>query len=104
MDAKPCEMCGTPVDEGDYQDDGYRHTDGRCTEYLKAALGAANKHAAGMASLATHLQAELDKQRRKSDEAAHKLGQIRVIIENYENDEHLRADTALGAINDLVNP
>ena len=29
---------------------------------------------------------------------------IRNVLENYENDEHLRADTALGAIYDLVNP
>lgn len=43
--SKPCEYCGTPVDESDYQDDGYRHTDGRCAEYLKAALGAANREA-----------------------------------------------------------
>lgn len=39
-------------------------TDDRCTEYLKAALGAANKHADGLAKLATHLQSELDHLRR----------------------------------------
>lgn len=63
-----CEMCGTEVDESDYQDDGYRHTTERCAEYLKAALGAANRHAEGMAKLATHLQAELDQLRRSVGE------------------------------------
>jgi hypothetical protein len=99
--SEPCEFCGTPVDDSDYQDDGYRHTDGRCTEYLKAALAAANKHAAGMASLATHLQAELDQVRRRADDAEHKLTQIRAILENYENDEHFSAWNAIGEIEEL---
>lgn len=73
--SKPCEYCGTPVDEGDYQDDGYRHTDGRCTEYLKAALETANKQAKGMADLAVHLQSELDRERGRADRLREALHQ-----------------------------
>ncbi len=92
-----CEMCGTPVDEGDYQDDGYRHTDGRCTEYLKAALGAANLEAVGLRDALARAQNLWTQEMRVIQE-------IRNVLENYENDEHLRADTALGAIDELVNP
>lgn len=97
-----CEMCGTPVDESDYQDDGYRHTDGRCTEYLKAALGAANRHAEGLAKLSSHLQSELDQQRGRTDAAEQKLTHIRGVLQNYNEDEFLSADRALGEIHGLV--
>lgn len=65
-----CEMCGTPVDASDYQDDGYRHTDGRCTEYLKAALSAANNECARLAKGAAMWAANAERFREALDEIA----------------------------------
>lgn len=67
-------------------------------------LGKTAKHAQGLAELAAHLQAELDQHRSRAEAAEHKIAQIRTTIENYNEDEFLSADRALGAIHGLVTP
>lgn len=51
-----------------------------------------------------HSFGEADKFRVRAEKAEAIVQTIRVILENYGNDEHLRADQALGAIDELVNP
>lgn len=88
MSGEPCEECGEWIDRG-------LENVHECT--LKSQLERERRLSADLASRLRQAQ-DVWAQEMRVTQA------IRVVLENYEADEHLSADRALGHIYDLVNP